>query len=156
MTVNPEIVIIWEEVEKIGELFSDALAAKNIDWKYQVDDTEVYADKNQFIIITRNIVHDAIKFSSSGGHIHISSAHEDGEVCISVADAGMGMDMEVRARILKGQLHESTFGTAGESGAGIGLSFRHKLLKKNNGRLEIEDARPKGTVFKVWLPGVRS
>lgn len=153
LTVNPETVILREEIQKIGDLFSSAIAAKNISWKYMADDTQVFADKNQFIIIMRNIIHNAIKFSPAGGDIQISTASQEIEVCISVADAGIGMDEETRDRILKGQLNESTFGTAGESGSGIGLSFCHELLKKNGGRLEIESAEPKGTIFKVWLVG---
>lgn len=142
MTVNPEILQVHQEIHKIGELFSNALAVKNIDWKHQEDKTQVVVDKNQYIIILRNIIHNAIKFSPKGGHILISSRTKGNEIGISVEDAGMGMDEETRDRILKGQLNESEFGTAGETGTGIGLSFCHELLKKNNGRLEIEQATP--------------
>lgn len=154
LKVNPEKVIIRDETEKIGELFSDALSAKNIHWKYQADESQVFADRNQFIIIIRNIIHNAIKFSPKGGDLQIFTEANGAEVCISIADAGVGMGEETRDRILKGQLNESAFGTAGESGSGIGLSFCHELLKKNKGRLEIENASP-GTVFRVWLPNSR-
>lgn len=154
MTLNPEPVTLNDEVQKIVDLFSNALSAKNIDWQHQKSDSQAYADKNQFIIIIRNIIHNAIKFSPKGGQIKIYTEILDSEVCISVEDSGAGMDAETRDRILKGQLNESAFGTAGESGTGIGLSFCYELLKKNNGRLEIEGAKPKGTVFKVWLPSV--
>ncbi|MEO9485357.1 MAG: HAMP domain-containing sensor histidine kinase [Ekhidna sp.] len=156
LTVHPETVIIRDEIEKIGDLFSGAIAAKNIHWNYDADDSQVFADKNQLIIILRNIIHNAIKFSSKDGRIQVSAVSKGTEVCISVEDAGMGMDEEIRDRILKGQLNESAFGTAGESGSGIGLSFCYELLKKNDGRLEIENAIPTGTIFKVWLAGVSS
>ena len=152
LTVNPETVHVGEEVAKIKELFANALMAKNIIWKYDADDSQVFADKNQFIIIIRNIIHNAIKFTPKDGSIQISTTSRETEVCITVEDSGIGMDEEIRDRILKGQLNESTFGTAGESGSGIGLSFCHELLKKNNGRLVIEGADPTGTIFKVWLP----
>ena len=154
LTVNPEKVFVQKEIQKIGELFSSAVDAKNIDWKLQVEDLAVFADRNHFIVIIRNIIHNAIKFSTNGGHILITSAKKGNEICLAVEDAGEGMDDETRERILKGQLNESTFGTAGESGSGIGLSFCHELLKKNHGRLEIESANPTGTIFKVWLPEV--
>lgn len=151
LSVNPETVNVSVEIQKIGDLFSESIAAKNIHWKNEVDDYSVFVDRNQFIIIMRNIIHNAIKFSSKGGHIQISTASKGAEICISVEDAGIGMDEEIRDRILKGQLNESAFGTAGESGSGIGLSFCHELLKKNDGRLEIQNASPEGTIFKVWL-----
>lgn len=151
LTASPEAVGAGEEVRKIKELFASALAAKNISWEDGLDESKVFVDKNQFIIIIRNILHNAIKFSSKDGQIKVSSELNGKEVCISIEDAGIGMDEETRDRILKGQLNESTFGTAGESGSGIGLSFCYELLKKNNGRLAIESAVPKGTVFKVWL-----
>ena len=154
LSVNPEQVVVRDEIVRIRDLFSGAIAAKNIKWEDHLDDSLILADKNQFIIIIRNIIHNAIKFSSKDGHIQITLKPNRKEVCLSVQDAGIGMDEETRDRILKGQLNESTYGTAGESGSGIGLSFCHELLKKNEGRLEIDEANPKGTIFRVWLPKV--
>lgn len=152
LTVNPEKVAVKEELAKVIELFSEALEAKNVQMLFESEEVYAHADKNQFIIIVRNVIHNAIKFTAKDSHVRVTGRVSDGEVCVSIEDAGAGMDVKTRERILEGQLIESTFGTAGESGSGIGLSFCQELLRKNQGRLTIASARPTGTIFQIWLP----
>ncbi|WP_462250679.1 sensor histidine kinase [Ekhidna sp.] len=152
LTVNPENVSVKKEIDLIVELFSSAMEAKNVSLDYKPSDSFVFADKNQFIIIVRNIIHNAVKFTPNDGNIAVFSQDLDGAVCVTIEDSGVGMDEETKERILKGQLIESTFGTAGETGSGIGLSFCQELLRKNNGRLNISNGNPSGTIFQIWLP----
>jgi len=155
LIVNPEQVRIKNELDLIIELLSDSMNAKSIKLLYDPEDLTVWADKNQFIIIARNIIHNAVKFTPKDGTIHISSQVNRDEIGIMVEDSGVGMTEEVQNRVMSGQLIESTFRTVGESGSGIGLSFCQELIRKNNGRLNIRQANPTGTIFEIWLPTKR-
>jgi len=152
LIVNPELVSVQEEIDGIIELLSDSIKAKSINLVFDIHEVYFYADKNQFIIIARNIIHNAIKFTPVGGTVKIKCDTSENKVCISVEDSGTGMSEEIKERIIGGQLIESTFGTAGESGSGIGLSFCQELLRKNQGRLSIKNANPTGIIFQIWLP----
>ncbi|NQZ78294.1 MAG: HAMP domain-containing histidine kinase [Ekhidna sp.] len=155
LTVNPEVVDVPKEIRFLVDLFADSLQSKNIELGIDMSSVKAFMDINHFIVIIRNIFHNAIKFSPIESRIEISVKKAGSEVCISIMDHGKGIDLETRNRILDGKLVTSSFGTAGESGSGIGLSFCYELIKKNRGRLSILDGEPNGTTFQVWLPAAK-
>ena len=67
---------------------------------------------------------------------------------LSIADTGVGMDKETRARVF-----DPFFTTrkAGE-GSGMGLSVVHGIISGWNGQLSIDSAPGKGTSFHIFLP----
>lgn len=69
------------------------------------------------------------------------------EVVLSVADAGIGMEAEVRARAL-----EPFFTTkpAGR-GSGLGLSMVEGFVRQSGGRLELKSRPGRGTVVSMWF-----
>lgn len=152
LTVNPEVVIVKNEILQIAELFKDSIQSKNIELIMNLGDQKALVDINHFIVIVRNIFHNAIKFSPLDSQLKVDVSSQEGEVMIAIQDFGKGIDSEIKSDILNGKMTTSSYGTAGESGSGIGLSFCYELLRKNGGRLQIMDASPKGTIFKVILP----
>jgi PAS domain S-box-containing protein len=69
-------------------------------------------------------------------------------VQLSVADDGMGMDEETRARAA-----EPFFTTKGVGkGTGLGLSMVHGLAEQSGGRMSLESQRGHGTTVSLWLP----
>jgi C4-dicarboxylate-specific signal transduction histidine kinase len=73
-----------------------------------------------------------------------------GEALIEVRDTGSGMTDAVRAKAF-----EPFFTTKGGSGlgTGLGLPVSLSIVTRFGGRMEIEDSEPRGTVFRVILPG---
>lgn len=73
----------------------------------------------------------------------------DGEwILLRVADTGTGMSDEVRERIF-----EPFYTTKREGrGSGLGLATVHELVRGMSGRIEVESAPGRGSVFLVWLP----
>jgi PAS domain S-box-containing protein len=73
-----------------------------------------------------------------------------GEALIEVRDTGSGMTAAVRAKAF-----EPFFTTKGGSGlgTGLGLPVSLSIVTRFGGRMEIEASPPRGTVFRVILPG---
>lgn len=115
------------------------------------DDMEVYVDSNQLMIVLRNLISNAIKFSHQEGKITIGASMEDENVCLSVSDQGVGMDRE-RQETLFSFGYKPSYGTAGERGSGIGLVLCAEFIRQNNGEINVESAPGKGTTFRVTLP----
>jgi len=95
-------------------------------------------------IIVRNLISNAIKFTSKNGLIAISA--EENELIIT--DSGVGMTEEMVDSIL--DLNYSTRrGTDNEKGVGIGLQLALSLAEKINCRLVINSEVSKGTSVSI-------
>ena len=69
-------------------------------------------------------------------------------VCLSVADSGVGLDVETQARIF-----EPFFTTkdAGK-GTGLGLSMVFGIIQQHNGWIEVDSKIGHGTTFHIYVP----
>lgn len=81
---------------------------------------------------------EAPKFSESNG--------QHGALQVSVTDFGSGMSEETRNRIFE------AFYTTKKNGTGLGMMITHEIIKKHNGRIEIESQEGVGTKVSVYLP----
>jgi signal transduction histidine kinase len=102
-------------------------------------------------IALRNLLTNAIKYSHEKGMIQVSSFSRDSHTCLSVKDEGCGMTEDQLNRLMNNSI-DTTKGTGGEKGSGLGLFLVKELLQKINGKLLIESGQGKGSLFTVMLP----
>ncbi len=112
----------------------------------------VFAEANMIETVLRNLVSNAIKFTSEGGEIKIIAEQIDDYAVIKVIDSGIGMTEEVQRKLFKIEEHHTSLGTEGESGTGLGLILCKDLVKKNNGKIWVESELRVGSTFSFTLP----
>lgn len=110
----------------------------------------VKADRNQLLLIMRNLVNNAIKFTFPKGKVTISAQIKDQEVEISVVDTGVGMSEE-RLNSLFFPASRSTNGTSGEKGTGLGLLLVKDFVENNQGKIIVQSKQYHGTSFIFTL-----
>ena len=112
----------------------------------------VYGDLNQARAILRNLVGNAIKFTNQDDAIEIlSEPNDSGGMTIMVRDTGVGMDSEKASDLFN--IHpESTVGTSGEKGIGLGLILAQEFVEKNGGKIWVESKLVEGSTFYFTLP----
>ncbi|MBL7726072.1 MAG: HAMP domain-containing histidine kinase, partial [Dinghuibacter sp.] len=115
------------------------------------DHVSVMADRQMIKVVLRNLVSNAIKFSTAGTKVTIQAVMENDQVSISVADEGQGIAPEILTRILKGE-EITTKGTGGEYGSGLGLNLCREFIEKHNSRLQVSSIPGKGSIFSFLLP----
>ncbi len=113
---------------------------------------KVFADKNMVMLVLRNLVSNAIKFTPKGGKIIISSKEEDEFVKLAVTDTGVGIDEDKIDTLFKIDLKVSTLGTDNEQGNGLGLVLCKEFVEHNGGVIGIDSEKDKGTSVWFTLP----
>ncbi|MDB5014598.1 MAG: His Kinase (phospho-acceptor) protein [Daejeonella sp.] len=108
------------------------------------------ADQDMLQLVIRNLVNNAIKFTSHGGVITLSSQILEGNCVISVTDNGVGIPYGRQKDIfsLKG---ESTYGTKKEKGVGLGLLLCQEFIQLQKGKIWLESEPGVRTAFYVSL-----
>ncbi|MBI1764289.1 MAG: hypothetical protein HYR56_22925 [Acidobacteria bacterium] len=71
---------------------------------------------------------------------------ERGAVAVSVTDHGIGMSPETKRRIFE------AFYSTKQHGTGLGMMITQEIIKKHDGKIEIESEEGKGTTVSVYLP----
>ncbi len=134
-------VNLAEVVKEVLEMYRDA----PIDAKLK----NVFVRANEAIVtVIQNILHNAIVHGNDGsGDFRITvEVDEDEEFgVVRVADTGRGIPDEIKDRIF-----EEGF-TTGE-GTGLGLFIVKKIVEIYEGKIEVRDNSPKGTVFEIKIP----
>lgn len=135
------------------ELYDAIAKQKNIQLSNQILPTEIaFADNNHILLVFRNLIGNAIKFTNEGGSITISAKQDEKMIIISIQDTGVGMPDEVRKKLFIADEVFTTQGTSGEKGTGLGLMLCKEFIEKNNGKIWVESQQGVGTVFKFSLP----
>lgn len=139
--------------ETIKELQKKA-SEKNILLSGDLDENKfVIADKGALKIVLRNLVSNAIKFTASGGFVHVKSEINNGFLDIKIVDNGIGISADKLKLLFKDNFYTSR-GTNNESGTGLGLIICDSLVKKSKGSIKIESEVNHGTMVIVSLPSL--
>jgi two-component system sensor histidine kinase/response regulator len=152
ITALPERTALSDVIEKQATFFKQSFEQKNISFRQENISSFVLADPDHLMLIIRNLVSNAIKYSYPDSYITIRSQSENGRVIIEVSDTGMGMNETIQASLFSNGHMVSSTGTSNEKGTGLGLKLCKEFIEKNNGELWVESVEQKGTSFYISLP----
>lgn len=111
----------------------------------------VYADEDMIRLVIRNLMINALKFTSEGGKIELRSDMLGTYVKVSVRDNGVGMDPCETERLFNSLNTTHKKGTNLEKGTGLGLMLCKDFIEKNKGTLSVESEPGKGSIFSFTL-----
>jgi len=151
--IRCENIDVRKEVKSIFELFSENVKQKKINLNYlPKNDFYVYADKQTFLVIMRNFISNAIKFTNKNGKIDIDCKNNGEDIEISVNDSGIGIEKSSLKKLLHSENYFSTKGTENEEGSGLGFVLSKELITLNNGKIWVDSEIGIGSSFKFTLP----
>lgn len=117
----------------------------------KASDVTLNTDRIVLETILRNLLANAIRFSDPGSTVEIVSIKSENEFSFTIIDQGKGMTDEIIQKLLSNKMN-STEGTEGEKGSGIGFRLITSFVRLLNGQIEIESKVGVGTKIMVSFP----
>lgn len=97
-----------------------------------------------------NILDNAVKYTESGGQIHLSVERQEIFWQIAIADSGKGIAVERQAQIFTRFYREPE--VHDKPGVGIGLYLARRIIELQKGYIEVRSEAGKGACFRLYLP----
>jgi PAS domain S-box-containing protein len=113
----------------------------------------VIGDESRLGQVVRNLVENAVKFTSAGGRIRVRLTQDDGHVELTVTDTGEGFPSEQHAVIFDRFRQSRTPLTRRHGGLGLGLAIVRHLVEEHGGTVRAASPGPgQGATFIMRLP----
>lgn len=145
-----------DERLNIEDIFNDVLLAlrndiynNGIEIKTQFNTSEIIFSRKNLRSIVFNLLNNAIKYKKSDEalKILITTDKESEYVVLSINDNGLGIDKKHHSAIF------DKFSRVNPhiEGTGMGLYIINRMLNDKGGKIEVESAIGKGSVFNVYF-----
>jgi len=151
---RPENIDLRKIVEENIRLFSGIAKDKSVFLHSEIsEDIPAYADADMAMLIVRNLISNALKFTDESGEIRVKAVSGGYFAEVSVADSGVGISKEDMKKLFNFNRHFTTYGTRNEKGSGLGLVLCNEFVRKNGGEIWVRSEDGEGSEFKFTLPG---
>ncbi len=113
----------------------------------------IEADPLRLSQVLSNLLTNAAKYTDPAGHIELSASVQNGTLCLSVKDDGIGIAPEALTRIFEMFSQIQGASSRSDGGLGIGLSLVKGLLELHGGAIDAHSEGPgRGSEFTVRFP----
>ena len=113
----------------------------------------VLADAMRVTQVLGNLLSNALKFTTEGGHVRVCLAREGDEAVLCVRDDGIGIAGDHLEQIFASFMQVDTSLERGQSGLGLGLAVAKELVLMHGGRIQARSGGlGQGSEFMVRLP----
>lgn len=148
------LALVKEVLPRI-EIFTSRKGIR-LDIEGPADDLTILGDPQRLKQVLTNLLTNAVKHTSKGGHIKIRSSSVDDALQFQVVDDGAGIPPEVLERIFE-QFYQVESSPARSEGLGLGLAIAKEIVQAHGGEISASSQGPgTGATFTVKIPFSKS
>lgn len=137
-------------VHDAGELYEALAEDKNQQFQLDVNDhIQMIGDKDLIFQTLCNLIDNAIKYTPEGGSIQVSLHSQEKQICLSVADSGIGIPEEERDKVF--QRFYRVAKSRSLPGNGLGLSLVLAVMDIHYSKVQLSDNEP-GLIVQLIFP----
>ncbi len=115
-------------------------------------DVTLPADATALRTLVGNLVDNSLKYTPSGGEIHVRLERTAAHAIVSVQDTGIGIDRQHINRIFQRFYRVDSARSRASGGSGLGLAIVKHLTEQLGGTIEVSSEPQSGSTFRVSLP----
>jgi signal transduction histidine kinase len=147
-------VDVSELIQSSAMKYRPLVQSKNLrlDVEISASIESIYADHQRLERLLGNLLHNAVKFTASGGVIEIGAWADSAGVKFRVKDTGVGISPNDRDLLFAPYRRIATGKMSQAEGTGLGLLICKLIAEKHGGRIWVESALGQGSTFYVWIP----
>ncbi|OGU34933.1 MAG: hypothetical protein A2068_00825 [Ignavibacteria bacterium GWB2_35_6b] len=158
------IVAGGEEIEKSKINLKDLMDVAVNEYKLSFErndislinnfDKDVFVNANPIIVeIFKNYLSNALKYSSEGKKLIISTVHSGENLIVEFADSGNTISKEDREKIFERnvQLEKNTY-----TGRGLGLAIAKRIANAHNAEVGVKPNSPNGNIFYLSIKEMKN
>jgi PAS domain S-box-containing protein len=112
----------------------------------------LYADAARLEQVLTNLLTNAVKYTSDGGHIWLSVQQEGDKAVLRVRDTGIGIAPAFLPHVFDLFTQAERSSDRSQGGLGIGLALAKRLVEMHEGTIEVSSTLGQGSEFVVSLP----
>jgi PAS domain S-box-containing protein len=140
-------------LEQLRSMFEHTARQRNITLVVEGPpdgDASLDVDAARLLQVLSNLVGNAIKFTESGGAVHVRASLSESALHVFVEDTGIGIPKEDLPHIFERYWHSKRKGRA--IGSGLGLAIARGIVEAHGGTIGAESERGRGSTFSFVIP----
>jgi len=141
--------LVKDITEGMTEKFEKVQFEKNI----QSPVSEFQGDQMGLVSVVTNLIENAVKYNMSDfPKIKISLSENQEGFNLEIADNGIGISDKEKKKIFQRFYRVGNEDTRSTKGTGLGLYIVNEIVKGHQGKIQVKDNNPSGTVFQIFFP----
>ena len=158
--VQSEEVLATAELINLTDVISDAVdrneqvaRSRNVRVLFQNEPgPEVFGNREMLTTAVKNLIENAITYSTSGSQVGIGSKSIGDVAEVSVTDSGAGISTENQARVFERFFRVDPSRSRETGGTGLGLSIVKHVAKIHRGEIKLFSQPGVGSTFTLRIP----
>jgi two-component system sensor histidine kinase TctE len=147
----------WAEVVRSVALdLAPLIAERALDFSIATQSAPVRSHVWALRELSRNLLHNAIKHTPSGGTLTVTLDGDAAQARLCVSDSGAGISSGLRQRLFRPFATDHGHGHGHTDSVGLGLAICHGIAQSLDGRIALDNREQGGQIIglnaQVWLP----
>lgn len=150
--LNRDLINLSEITRNIFETTTEKFREQRIFTSAIEPDVYIHADKLSLMSVIYNLIENAIKYSREGGSINVELRGDEQCAYLKISDTGIGIPENEKSKIFERFYRIGSEDTRTTKGTGLGLFIVKQIVQFHNGKIEVSENQPHGTVFSITIP----
>lgn len=155
LTYRKDFIDINEVILLAVASYRHTYQTKNITLLTELDDLSpliVQADPDRLIQLFHNLLENSVRYTYSGGQLHISTQKGQNHVLISLEDSAPGLDSAQYEVVFQRFYRAENSRNRASGGSGLGLAICENIVEAHNGKISAMPSSLGGMKILIELP----
>jgi len=143
-----------EIVEKVAGSLQAGVKTKRLNFLVELPPGPLIfrGNDDEMELLFSNLIGNSVKYTPPGGNILVKMTRENLQIKTEVSDTGIGIAAEDSSKIFEEFYRAKNAKKMVKVGTGLGLSIAKRIVETYGGKVKVESAPERGTIFTFCLP----